>query len=421
MPSIEDDEPPDEGGLIHPGPDPSHTGAVGFGRRGPRICPIVFLRSQGVKILHTSDWHVGRRIRGRDRSEEHREVLAELIGMAGEHSVDLTVVSGDVFDTASPTPMAEQIVWRALLDLSEVSPVLVVAGNHDNPARLDAVAPILDRAGVTVVGTPRSPAEGGVVTLDDPGVKVALLPFVSQRGIVRVEDLMGSDPDQHAGAYEERLRRVIELLTADMTTDTVNLLVSHLTVYGALAGGGERTAHIFGYAIPASLFPGHLSYVALGHLHRQQKMPHSSAVWYSGSPLQLDFGEVADQKGALLVTAEPGRPSSVSELPLRSGRRLVGLAGTLEQVLARAGETGDAYVRVVLHEPARVGLADEVREAIPNAVEVVLDNPAAPRPHAEPRQALDPVEAFSRYLRDRDSSDPRVETLFAELLDEAQV
>lgn len=371
-----------------------------------------------VKILHTSDWHVGRRIRGHDRSEEHRAVLEELVGLATEHSVDLTVVAGDVFDTASPSPTAEQIVWRTLLDLSEISPVLVVAGNHDNAARLDAVAPILDRAGVAVVGAPRSPEEGGVVHLVDLGVKAALLPFVSQRGIVKAEDIMGSDPDEHAGVYQERLRRVIEHLTKEMTPETVNILVSHLTVFGGLAGGGERTAHIFGYAIPTSLFPGHLSYVALGHLHRQQKMPHSAAVWYSGSPLQLDFGEVADQKGALLVTADPGRPASVSELPLRSGRSLMALTGTMEQVMARAGETGDAYVRVVLHEQARVGLADEVRAAIPNAVEVVLDNPMEIRRSEEPRQALAPVEAFSRYLTERDVSDPKVEELFAELLDE---
>ncbi|HZD22180.1 MAG TPA: exonuclease subunit SbcD, partial [Acidimicrobiia bacterium] len=293
-----------------------------------------------MKILHTSDWHVGRRIRGRDRSEEHRAVLSELVSLAGDHDVDLTVVAGDTFDTASPTPTAEEIVFRALLDLAEVTPVLVVAGNHDNPARLDAVAPVLERAGIRVVGTPRAPGDGGVIDLPNLQARVALLPFVSQRGIVRVEDIMASDPDQHAGQYEARMRRVIETLTAEMTTDTVNLLISHLTVHGALAGGGERTAHVFGYAVPASLFPGHLSYVALGHLHRQQKMPHSSPVWYSGSPLQLDFGEVNDQKGALLVNAEPGRPSSVTELPLSSGRRLMSIRGTLDQVVARADDVG---------------------------------------------------------------------------------
>jgi exonuclease SbcD len=148
-------------------------------------------------------------------------------------------------------------------------------------------------------------------------------------------------------------------------------------------------------------------------------MPHASPVWYSGSPLQLDFGEVADQKGALLVKAEPGRPASVEELPLTSGRRLVEIVGTMEQVLARADEAEDAYVKVVLRESARVGLADEVREVIPNAVEVVLESPTEVKEKRESRQGLDPTEAFARYLVDRDAADPSVETLFAELIDEA--
>ena len=372
-----------------------------------------------VKILHTSDWHVGRRIRGRDRSDEHRAVLAELIGLADSNRVDLSVVAGDVFDTSSPAPIAEQIVWRALLDLSEIAPVLVVAGNHDNAARLEAVAPLLARAGVTVIAEPRAPEAGGVIELEI-GARVGLLPFVSQRGIVKADQIMGSDPDQHAGEYEERLRRIIERLTEGMTAETVNVLVGHLTVYGGLAGGGERSAHIFGYAVPAGIFPGHLSYVALGHLHRQQKMPHASAVWYSGSPIQLDFGEVADQKGALLVKAEPGLPASVEELPLRSGRRLMSLTGALGQILARADETRDAYVRVVLQEPARVGLADEVRAAIPDAVEVVLDSPTVAGQRSERRQTLEPVDAFHRYLADREHVDPEVEALFASLLDEVQ-
>jgi exonuclease SbcD len=372
-----------------------------------------------VKILHTSDWHVGRRIRGRDRSDEHRAVLTELIGLADRNRVDLSVVAGDVFDTASPAPMAEQIVWRALLDLGEIAPVLVVAGNHDNAARLEAVAPLLARAGVTVVGEPRAPEAGGVIELEI-GARVGLLPFVSQRGIVKADQIMGADPDQHAGEYAERLRRIVERLTEGMTAETVNVLVGHLTVYGGLAGGGERSAHIFGYAVPAGIFPGHLSYVALGHLHRQQKMPHASAVWYSGSPLQLDFGEVADQKGALLVKAEPGLPASVEELPLRSGRRLMSLTGTVGQILARADETRDAYVRVVLQEPARVGLADEVRAAIPDAVEVVLDSPAVGGQRSERRQTLEPVDAFHRYLADREHVDPEVEALFAALLGEVQ-
>lgn len=374
----------------------------------------------GVKILHTSDWHVGRRIRGRDRSDEHRAVLAEIVEVASSHQVDLTVVAGDTFDTASPTPGAEQIAWAALLELSEVAPVVVVAGNHDSPARLDAVAPLLEMGRVSVVGAPAKPDEGGVVSLHEIGVRVAMLPFVSQRGIVKVADMMSADPDQHAGAYQERLQRVIGALTAELTSDTVNVLVGHLTVFGAEAGGGERQAHVFGYAVPSSVFPGHLSYVALGHLHRQQKVPHAGPVWYSGSPMQLDFGEVDDQKGVLLVEADPGLPAKVTTIPLTSGRRLTTLRGTLEEVVARAEDLSDAYVKVILTERGRVGLADEVRSAIPTTVDVVLDNPEdRPRRSNDERQALVPAEAFHRYLTERGQEDEAVEALFSELLDEA--
>ncbi len=372
-----------------------------------------------VKILHTSDWHVGRRIRGRDRSEEHRAVLDELTEIAVSSEVDLTVVAGDLFDASSPTALSEEIVWRALMDLAEVSPVVVVAGNHDSAARLDAVAPLLEMGRVTAVGAPRSPHDGGTIELGDIGVKLALLPFVSQRGIVKAEDIMGSDPDQHAGLFEDRLRRIVESLTRDMTAETVNVLVSHLTVYGALAGGGERQAHIFGYAVPSSLFPGHLSYVALGHLHRQQKMPHSSAVWYSGSPLQLDFGEVGDQKGVLLVEALPGLPAKVTAVPLSEGRRLKTIRGTLDEVLARSDDVTDDYVKVVLVEKARVGLSEEVRAAIPEVVEVVLESSEPVRRESESRQKLKPTEAFHRYLTEKGVEDSLMESLFAELLDEA--
>jgi DNA repair protein SbcD/Mre11 len=386
----------------------------------PRICRGSLLRSSDVKILHTSDWHVGRRIRGRDRSEEHRQVLSEIASLAGEHRVDLTLVAGDVFDTSSPTPGAEEIVWRALLDLADIAPVLVVSGNHDSPARLNAISPLLEMSRINVVGAPAKPDEGGVIHLDGPGVKVAMLPCVSQRGIVKVEDMMQSDPDQHAGMYAERMKRIVTALTEGMTPDTINLLVSHLTVFGAEPGGGERQAHIFGYAVPAGLFPGHLNYVALGHLHRQQKVAHAGQVWYSGSPLQLDFGEVDDRKGVLLVDAEAGKPARVTTIPLTSGRRLMTLRGRLEEVLSRVDETGDAYVKVILTEKGRVGLADEVRAVIPNTVDVVLESPEQ-RPQRAPddREALPPTEAFHRYLAEHDQDDPTIEELFAELLEEA--
>ena len=346
-------------------------------------------------------------------------MLSEIVAVAADHEVDLTVIAGDVFDTSSPTAGAEEIVWHSLLELSEVAPVLIVAGNHDSSQRLDAVAPLLRMGRVSVVGAPAKPDAGGVIDLPDLDARAAMLPFVSQRGIVKVADMMTADPDQHAGAYHDRLARVVDSLTADMGDSTVNLLVSHLTVYGAETGGGERKAHIFGYAVPANIFPGHMSYVALGHLHRQQKVPHAGQVWYSGSPLQLDFGEVEDQKGVLLAEAQPGLPAKVTTIPLTSGRRLMTLKGPLDEIASHADQVSDAYVKVILREKGRVGLADEVRALVPGVVDVVLESPEeAPRRQPDERRNLSPTDAFHRYLEEKGQEDPKVEELFSELLDE---
>ena len=339
-----------------------------------------------MRLLHTSDWHVGRKIRGRSRADEHRTVLSEIVEIARDRRVDITLVAGDLFDISSPSPEDELIIYRALLDLAEVGPVLVVGGNHDSAARLDAVKPLLDLGRITVVARPTRPIDGGVAVIESLGLKVACLPFVSQRGIIKAAEIMDLDPDQHAQGYEERLRRIIGGLTEDMGTDTVNVLTGHLTVYGAQSGGGEREAHIFGYAIPPQAFPGSLSYVALGHLHRQQRIPASAPVWYSGSPMQLDFGEVSDKKGVLVVEAEPGKPASVDAVVLESGIGLIQIRGTLEQVLSRAAEVEGSYVKVLLDEPdpalehdridgrwlTRLGLHDEDAFLVTDLTEVEL-------------------------------------------------
>lgn len=369
-----------------------------------------------MRLLHTSDWHVGRRLRGQDRDAEHAAVLGELVELADSQSVDLTIVSGDLFDSASPSPSAERIVWRALLDLSEISPVLAIAGNHDNPARFDAMRPVIAGAGVRLIGRPRGPGEGGVVAFEDIGVRVAALPFVSRRGVVKAEHLMESDPDQQAGEFQDRVRRLVEWLCEDMTLDTINILTCHISVYGAETGGGE---HIFDYAVPTSVFPSFLSYVALGHYHREQQLPGAGAVRYAGSPMQLDFGEVGDVKASLLVEAEAGKPARVTSVPVETGARLVTLRGTLSEVVSSAGDVEDAFVKVVLTERARVGLADEVRDAIPKAVDVTLDGPDAPRKSRRTARRLEPSQAFAQYLDELSVEDSALLQMFNEVYEEA--
>lgn len=374
-----------------------------------------------MKALHTSDWHVGRTMRGRSRSGEHRAVLAEIVAQADSNSVDLVLVAGDLFDVATPTPESEQIVYRTLLDLAEVAPVVLVSGNHDNPRRFEALAPLLDLGRVTAVSSVRPPTEGGVLDFPGIGARVVPIPWTSQRAIVSADDLIARDRDDNLMAYIDRMRRVVAALCDGLTTDTVNLVVGHLMMHvePAMTSGSERAAHtVFEYSLPGQIFPGSLTYVALGHLHRPQRIPAAAPIRYAGSPLQLDFGEAGEQKSTVLVTAEPGRPATVDLLPLAGGTRLVVLHGTLEQVVAAGEAVGDAHVKVVLDEAPRVGLADDVRAALPGVVEVGVVR-AEDRPRGESRARLGrpPRELFIEYLASQ-NADPDLVRTFDELFDE---
>ena len=379
-----------------------------------------------MKILHTSDWHVGKTIRGNSRAGEHESVLDEIVALVAEHSVDLVVVVGDLFDTASPTAESEHLVYRALLGMHEAgAQVAVVAGNHDNPLRLAAVAPVLGALAVHVVSQVVRPTDGGVVELElrsGEMVRLALVPFLSQRSIIKVDDLMSGDVTGQLQKYADRYRKIVTALCAPLVGDMVNVVVAHAFIERALSGGGERVAHMGGdYAIAASVFPAHVHYVALGHLHRAQRLEGATQIHYCGSPLQLDFGEVEQRKQVNLVEAEVGRAAKVTALPLSAGRQLRVIRGTLDDVREVAPELTDTWVRVELREPARAGLADDVRELVPTAVDVVTvgSRPAGVTPNRVSRSGKTPQELFATYCAEREYADERVQKLFAELLEES--
>ncbi len=335
-------------------------------------------------------------------------------------------MAGDLFDTAAPTAESEAIVYRALLDLAAGGrPVVVVAGNHDSAQRLAAVAPLSQASGIHVAAAIRPPGEGGVLEVEAGGetAQVALLPFPSQRYVVTADLLCSGDAADAHAAYAERVVRILGVLAGGFRAGAVTVVAAHLMVMGGTMGGGERGAHtVFDYWVPATAFPPVVQYAALGHLHRAQQLPGPAPLHYCGSPLQLDFGETANQPVVNVVDVRPGLPAEVTAVPLTAGRRLRTVRGTLVDVLAAAGgvEGGD-HLRVVLDEPARAGLADEVRGRLPDAVEVVLAPREAERPGVTPggeRLRRTPQDLFRDYLAERDAADERVIRLFDELVDE---
>ncbi len=375
-----------------------------------------------MRFLHTGDWHVGKTLRGRSRADEHRAVLAEIADIADDREVDAVLVAGDLFDTAAPGPESEEIVYEILLRLARERTVIAIAGNHDNPNRFHAVRPLLGLGNVIALPRVARPGDGGVVEVSTPSgqrARIALLPFVSQRGIVKAEALMTKDADEHAGAYAERLATVLSQLSGEADPSAVNLVLAHAMVHGGTMGGGERSAHtVFQYSIPTAAFPADYHYVALGHLHRAQQLRDQPPICYSGSPLQLDFGETADAKSVTIVEAVPGQPARVEQVPLSAGRRLRRISGSMASLEESADSAGDDFLLVEVQESPRPGLADDVRDLLPNVVEVRV-RAAESGPDGPTRGGRAPQELFHEYLEDLGAGNERVEELFGELLEDA--
>jgi exonuclease SbcD len=227
-------------------------------------------------------------------------------------------------------------------------------------------------------------------------------------------------------AYARRIEQILHFLTKDLTPATVNLLVGHLLVSGARFGTGERQLHLGDiYGVNAEQLPGNVQYVALGHLHRPQELLAPAKTCYSGSLIELDFGEREQDKRVVLIDAKPGRAVAIESAPLHAGRRLRDVAGTLAELQRLASEVGTDFLRVsVRAEGPTPGLADEVRELLENALEVTVDYPrqqTVAEVAGESRRTLQPAELFARFYEARNGALPAEELrkLFEEVYEEA--
>jgi exonuclease SbcD len=380
-----------------------------------------------MKILHTADWHVGKVLKNQPRIDEQKVVLRDLVRVADDEDVDLVIVAGDLFETAAPNPQAQSLVMRTLMDLRGGDrEVVVLAGNHDN-ARLvqEVYRPVLGQLGLHVVGTPQRPDSGGTITLDvrsGEQAVVAALPFLSHRIAVRAAEVLLHDPSRHNQDYANRVKAIIAMLCAGFTSGSVNLVTTHATLLGGRWGGGERSVQLLGYEVPPDAFPSSTHYAALGHLHRYQQIDGPCPIAYSGSPIALDFGEEANEPVALIVRATPDSRAQIRPVPLKGGRPLATLRGTLDEVVVAGEEAGDAFLRVILTQKASAGLADRVREKLPNTLDVQIDEKfrASTGTGGVTRSRIgrSATDLFADFLAEKEIEDPRLAAMFGELLDD---
>lgn len=332
-----------------------------------------------MRLLHLSDWHLGR-VTGRvSRARDHDAAIAQTLDVARDARPDLVLHTGDLFDAVRPGYEDMIRAVDALRALAEAAPVLVVCGNHDSPS-LFRVFAALHGGGGRIVFVDRPRVEPYAFPASDGcRIRVAALPFVHQNRAVTV---LETHPSAWRAAYADRLAGIWGHLRTglvdghDDARDVV-VLAAHLHLAGATLSGSERRVHVGDdYATRSEHLPP-AAYAAFGHIHRPQPIPGTGSGHYAGSPMPLDFGEEGEEKSVLLVEAQPGRRARVEPVPLDGGRPLRTIRCDLAGIEAHAESARGALCRVHVRTAApTAGLEDRVRAGLgPEALvlEVVED------------------------------------------------
>lgn len=329
--------------------------------------------NNNCRILHTGDWHLGKRLEDFYRLEEQRAVMDEICQIANKEEADIVVVSGDLFDTFNPPTEAVDLFYKTLKRLTNggCRPVIAIAGNHDSPDRIEAPDPLARECGIIFAGYPNSEvpvfeletglkvigSEKGFIELSIPGksfpIRLLLTPYANE---YRLKSYLGEENS------EEELRNVLQykwqqLCNKYCDNNGVNILISHLfmikrgEVVPEEPEDEKPILHVGGaQAIYSENIPRQIQYTALGHLHRMHKVDDfPSPIYYSGSPISYSFSEANQKKFVLMVDVAPGETAKVSEFQLSTVRPLLRKrAYGVDDAIAWLSNNSNALVELTL-------------------------------------------------------------------------
>lgn len=297
-----------------------------------------------MKILHTSDWHLGQRLLALDREEEHRLALDWLLEVIETQKVEILLVAGDIFDTGNPPHYARSLYYNFLTRLlgAGCRHVVIVGGNHDSPAMLNAPGELLRYLNIHVVGAFTGDLKDELLFLKGPDgaldAIVAAVPFLRDR------DLRYSEAGESSFVRQARIKEAIAahyqglagLLTENQADKTPVIATGHLYASGVTAA--EKQNNIYAgneENIDAEQFPACFDYIALGHIHRAQAVGGRENIRYSGSLIPLSFSETADTKSVSLLHFEGKQLKQIEILGVPQFRRLKTIQGKLDEVKDR--------------------------------------------------------------------------------------
>lgn len=377
-----------------------------------------------MKILHTSDWHLGRALHGRKRYEECESFLNWLAGLIEEKDIDVLLVAGDVFDSSTPSNRAQELYYRFLCRTFAAvhRQVVIIAGNHDSPSFLNAPRELLKFLNVHVVGDASGiPAEEVIVlsgTDREPRLIVCAIPYLRDRDIRTTEagESVADKERKIVAGIRTHYRRVCEAAEeqrALMKNPVPIVAMGHLFTAGGQTtdGDGVRELYIGALAqVGADIFPGSIDYLALGHLHVPQEVGGSEFIRYSGSPFPIGFGEAGQEKMVVLIEFTENKPR-ITNIPTPRFQELQTLTGDWTSISRKIDELKSrqsrAWVEIVYEGDEIAGsLRGQLDEAVAGTgIEIlrvrnnrILERALSRMDEGETLDDLDATEVFRRCL-----------------------
>ncbi len=383
-----------------------------------------------MRILHTSDWHLGKSLEEYSRLPEQQQFLDELCEIVEARDIDFVIVAGDIYDSSNPGAEAERLFYKGVNRLSNQGkrPVLIIAGNHDSPERLMAVSPLAREHGVIIAGTPKTVVETsyhkgfsviksgeGFIELEIKGEKavILLMPYPSERRLNEVigdEESIQADERSAQTSYGEKIAHLFSQGQKFFREDTITIVAGHFYMTGGESSGSERDISLGGaLMVPTSALPKGTQYVALGHLHRPQKISCGEMnIYYSGSPLQYSKSEAGYAKAVYIADIQPSQPPIVEKVTLKNYKpitilRANSIEESLEQLERIKNESCYVYLEIRTSRPILLSELKEMRAIKSDIVEIMpmlytTDEEALQGSYAE-KTIFEEFEGFYKELR----------------------
>lgn len=365
-----------------------------------------------MRILHTSDWHLGKNLEGISRMDEQEAFLNDFVKIVENNNIDLIIIAGDVYDSANPPARAEKMFYDTLKKLSYNGEriTLIIAGNHDNPERLVAAGPLARDHGIVMVGTPKSivpqgdygrnkvvSSGEGFMEIEIKGEKAVILtvPYPSEKRLNEVLYGDMEEEEERLKSYSDRIKVLFETLSEKYREDTINIAISHLFAMGSEEAGSERSIQLGGsFIVDGSCFPKKAQYIALGHVHKPQIVPGTDKrARYCGSPLHYSKKEINFKKKCFIVNVKAGQECNIEEVEFKVYKPIeVWKCESIEEAILKCEENKERNCFVYLEITTDRYIREDEIKAMKAVKKDILE--IVPKIYGEDNQNID-ISSFN--------------------------